>query len=123
VVFVWNAHKGEATPLTADYEELLRRHGTDYEQVGRHEGGTRAVAELFGGTPYETRTLDNHQVLDLEGFKGRLASSSYVPSIGEPGFEAMMADADGVFGRHQSGGELVFPYDTRVYYGKLKAGG
>lgn len=123
VAFVWNAHKGEATRLTADYEELLRRHGTDYEQVGRHEGGTRVVAEFFGGTPYETRTLDNHQVLDLEGFKGRLASSSYVPSAGDPGFEAMMADAESLFDRHQDGGELVFPYDTRVYYGKLKAGG
>jgi SAM-dependent methyltransferase len=123
VAFVWNAHRGDMTPLTADYEVLLRRHGTDYEQVGRHEGGTKVVAEFFGGTPYETRTLDNHQVLDLEGFKGRLASSSYVPSTGEPGFAAIMEDAERIFGRHENAGRVIFPYDTRVYYGKLKAGG
>lgn len=123
VAFVWNAHRGNMTPLTADYEQLLRRHGTDYEQVGRHEGGTRVVAEFFGGTPYETRTLENRQVLDLEGFKGRLASSSYVPSAGDPGFAAMMDDAESVFGTYEDAGRVVFPYDTRVYYGTLRSRG
>jgi SAM-dependent methyltransferase len=121
VAFVWNDVRAEA-PLAVDYETLRVCHGTDYEQVGRHEGGRRVVERFFEETPYETRTLENHQVLDLAGFKGRLASSSYVPSAGEPGFEAMMEDAGEIFARHASAGAVVFPYDTKVYYGTLRGG-
>lgn len=121
VAFVWNDVKAEA-PLAVDYEGLRVRHGTDYEQVGRHEGGAGVVQGFFGGTPYRTRTLENRQVLDLDGFKGRLASSSYVPSGGEPGFEEMMEDAGEVFARHETEGVIVFPYETKVYYGTLGGG-
>jgi SAM-dependent methyltransferase len=119
VTFVWNDVRAEA-PLSVDYEGLRVRHGTDYEEVGRHEGGAGVVEGFFGETPYRTRTLENHQVLDLAGFQGRLASSSYVPSAGEPGFEAMMREAGEVFARHQSDGVVVFLYDTKVYYGTLR---
>lgn len=121
VAFVWNDVKSEA-PLAVDYEGLRVRHGTDYEQVGRHGGGAGVVERFFGGTPYRTRTLENRQVLDLKGFKGRLASSSYVPSAGEPGFEEMMEDAAEVFTRHETDGAIVFPYETKVYYGTLRDG-
>lgn len=121
VLFVWNEVRAGA-PVAVDYEGLRVRHGTDYEGAGRHGGGASVVERFFGRTPYEARTLGHRQVLDLEGFRGRLASSSYVPSAGEPGFGAMMEDARRVFDRHQGDGRVVFPYDTRVYFGTLRPG-
>ena len=119
-VFAWNARKGGAAPLSAAYEELLRAHGTDYLEVGRHEGGAGAVAEFFGDAPHEARTFDNRQLLDLDSFRGRLASSSYVPAAGEPGHDAMMRDAERLFEAHQRDGRITFEYDTKVYYGRLE---
>jgi SAM-dependent methyltransferase len=119
VMFVWNAHRKDATPFQAAYEKLLLAHGTDYAEVGRHEGGARLVRDFFGSDPFETRTFDNRQTFDLDGLKGRLSSASYVPGPGQPGHEAMMREADRTFRAHEIDGKVTFEYDTKVYYGRL----
>jgi SAM-dependent methyltransferase len=123
VMFVWNAHRKDATPFHAAYERLLLTHGTDYAEVGRHEGGARMVQGFFGSDPFETRTFDNRQTLDLDGLKGRLSSSSYVPGPGQPGHEAMMREAERTFRAHETDGTVTFEYDTKVYYGRLTSEG
>jgi SAM-dependent methyltransferase len=119
VMFVWNAHRKDSTPFHAAYERLLLTHGTDYTEVGRHEGGARLVQDFFGSDTFETRTFDNRQTFDLDGLKGRLASASYVPGPGQPGHEAMMRDAESTFRAHETDGKVTFEYDTMVYYGRL----
>lgn len=119
VMFVWNAHRKDSTPFHAAYERLLLTHGTDYAEVGRHEGGARIVQDFFGSDAFETRTFDNRQTFDLDGLKGRLSSASYVPGPDQPGYEAMMREAERTFRAHETGGEVTFEYDTNVYYGRL----
>jgi SAM-dependent methyltransferase len=119
-MLVWNAHRNDATPFLAAYARLLGEHGTDYAEVGRHEGGAGVVAEFFGDEAFETRTFDNRQILDLDGLKGRLSSSSYVPAPGQPGYGAMMRDAERIFRAHERNGRVILEYDTKVYYGPLR---
>jgi SAM-dependent methyltransferase len=119
VMFVWNAHRKGATPFQASYERLLMTHGTDYAEVGRHEGGARVVEDFFGSNTFQTRNFDNRQTFDLDGLKGRLLSSSYVPGPGQPGHEAMMREAEHIFRAHEINGKVTFEYDTKVYYGRL----
>ena len=120
VALVWNARRKVATPFLAAYEKLLLTHGTDYAEVGHQEGVARMVQEFFGSDTFETRTFDNLQTFDLDGLKGRLSSSSYVPGPGQPGHEAMMREAERTFHAHETDGKVTIEYDTKVYYGRLR---
>jgi hypothetical protein len=119
VVVIWNARRRGTTPFLAAYERLLREHGTDYEQVEHGRSGAGMVDEFFGSDGYETKTFDNAQTFDLDGLKGRLLSSSYVPGPGEPGSGAMLREAEELFREYQSDGRVTIEYDTKVYYGHL----
>ncbi len=77
------------------------------------------VDEFFGLDGYETASFDNVQSFNLDGLKGRLLSSSYVPGPGESGSEAMLREAEELFREHQADGEVTIEYDTKVYYGHL----
>ncbi len=77
---------------------------------------------LFGSCSFERATLGNEQVLDLDGLKGRLFSTSYVPAKGEPGSEEMLREAEKLFRKHEADGAVNIEYDTRAYYGRLNEG-
>jgi SAM-dependent methyltransferase len=119
VVVIWNARRRNTTPFLAAYERLLREHGTDYEQVEHGRSAAGMVDEFFGPVEYEMEIFDNAQTFDLDGLKGRLLSSSYVPGSGEPGSEAMLREAEELFREHQTDGKVTIEYDTKVYYGHL----
>ena len=119
VVVIWNARRRNTTPFLAAYERLLREHGTDYEQVEHGRSAAGMVDEFFGPVEYEMEIFDNAQTFDLDGLKGRLLSSSYVPGPGEPGSEAVLREAEELFREHQSDGRVTIEYDTKVYYGHL----
>ena len=119
VIVIWNARRRNTTPFLAAYERLLREHGTDYEQVEHGQSAAGVVDEFFGPVEYEMEIFDNAQTFDLDGLKGRLLSSSYVPGPGEPGSEAVLREAEELFREHQSDGRVTIEYDTKVYYGHL----
>src|SRR3712207_6718397 len=119
VVVIWNARRRTTTPFLAAYERLLREHGTDYEQVEHGRSAAGMVDEFFGPVEYEVEIFDNAQTFDLDGLKGRLLSSSYVPGPGEPGSEAMLQEVQEVFDEYQTDGKVTIEYDTKVYYGHL----
>ena len=119
VVLIWNARRRHSTPFLAAYERLLQRHGTDYEQVEHSRSAAGMVDEFFGPDDYEMEVFDNAHTFDLDGLKGRLLSSSYVPGPGEPGSDTMLREAGEIFHEHRSGGRVTIEYDTKVYYGRL----
>lgn len=115
----WNTRQTDATPFLRAYEELLRRHGTDYGAV-RHDRRDAADLARFFDEPHEHRVLDNEQVLDFDALSGRLRSSSYVPAAGEPGHDAMMEDLRAIFDAHASGGVVKMIYDLEIYTGRVR---
>jgi hypothetical protein len=62
---------------------------------------------------------DSNQQFDFEGFKGRLLSSSYAPEAGQPKHDEMIAALKRIFEAHQKNGQVLFEYETHVYYGQL----
>jgi SAM-dependent methyltransferase len=115
-VLVWNERKTDSTPFLRDYEDLLLRYGTDYNEV-RHEH--TVVGEFFDPLPFQERTFHLQQVFDYAGVEGRLLSSSYVPGPGHPNHAPMLRELRGIFDRHQQGGKISIEYTTRMFYGKL----
>lgn len=117
VVLMWN-RKRTGTPFLDGYEALLQRFGTDYREV-RHENLTPADLAAFFRGPYTERHFANEQLLDRDGLRGRLLSSSFVPTEADPAFPAMMAELDRLFDQHSSGGSVHFEYETELYFGRL----
>jgi hypothetical protein len=46
-------------------------------------------------------------------------SSSYAPEPGHPEYAPMMAGLKKVFDTHAHDGQIVLPYQTLVYFGRL----
>jgi len=122
MVIVWNDRDLDASPFMAAYEDLLRRHGTDYELANHQRFGDGPVEAIFGKSGYRSHRLSHSQRFDRAGLRGRLASSSYTPASDEPGHEAMLRDLDALFDAHQHEGEVSFVYVTRLYHGPLTSG-
>jgi SAM-dependent methyltransferase len=115
-VLVWNERKIDSTPFLRDYEGLLLRYGTDYNEV-RHEH--TVVGEFFDPLPFQEQTFDMKQVFDYAGVEGRLMSSSYAPGPGHPNHAPMLDELREIFDRHQKDGKVSIDYTTRMFYGRL----
>ncbi len=121
VALIWHDRNLDATPFLRDYEAFLRRHGTDYDKVAHRYVASYEVLRRFFA-PHEVKLirLKNSQHLDLEGLRGRLLSSSYMPREGENA-EAMLRELPALFSSHAEGGQVTLEYDTNIYYGRLHA--
>ncbi|HZR56431.1 MAG TPA: class I SAM-dependent methyltransferase [Terriglobales bacterium] len=118
-VLIWNERRTDSTDFLRDYEQLLVTYGTDYQDI-RHERTTAAIDTFFSPSPFQQKTFELIQQFDYAGLEGRLLSSSYAPSLGEPNHELMLKKLRRIFKEHQKNGYVAFEYDTKVYYGQLK---
>jgi SAM-dependent methyltransferase len=115
---VWNQRAD--TPLNRAYEAMLERFAPDYAGVREKDRAAEPVIRaFFAPVDPSFAVFANGQVLDEEGFRGRLASSSYAPRAEHPSFAPMMQELGAIFRAHEVGGKVVVPYDTVVWYGTL----
>ena len=119
LVLIWNERRVDSTPFLRAYEQLLRTYSTDYAQVDHKQVDLDVIQVAFPTVAFNTRSFDNRQRFDFAGVQGRLLSSSYAPEAGHPNHAPMLAELASIFDAYQQHGEIVFEYDTRVYYGQL----
>ena len=117
VVLVWNDRRTDTTPFLADYERLLLRYATDYEQVNHKRMDAPVLRQFFGAEP-ALCSFPNYQEFDLASLTGRLLSSSYVPEAGQPHHAEMLDALKSLFDQRQKGGLVTFDYDTLLYFHK-----
>jgi SAM-dependent methyltransferase len=115
IVLIWNLRLEDATPFLIEYEDFIRRHSPDYGAV-RHNNITDAEVASFLGENYGKKIFSNKQIFDLEGLKGRLLSSSYIPSETHPGYSNMVAELGDLFAKHAVADRIEILYDTIIYY-------
>ncbi len=119
VVLIWNERQLDSNEFLREYERFLLRFGTDYEKV-RHENVTADALGSFFQTSFQKEVFQNSQTLDFEGLKGRLLSSSYIPSsVSNPRFGEMIKTLERLFETHQKNDTIQILYDTNVYYGQF----
>ncbi len=118
-ILLWNDRRTDSTEFQRQYEQLLKKYGTDYEEV-RQRGMVLAIEAFFVGSSFQTREFEYSQTFDYAGLEGRLLSSSYAPQQGEAQHEPMIAELRRIFDANQMNGRISFDHDTRVYYAKLK---
>ncbi|MBA3480643.1 MAG: class I SAM-dependent methyltransferase [Pirellulales bacterium] len=117
-VLLWNTRRLDTTPLLRAYEQLLLDYGTDYANVRHDRIDPAKLATYFGGL-YETTAVVNDQRLTLDGLRGRILSSSYMPAAGQPGHDAVLQQIERMFDEHQQHGQVTLEYDVEIHYRRL----
>lgn len=118
LALMWNS-RDEGDALQQDYEQVIRRFGTDYLEICHTNLEDKDIEAFFGPAGCQKATFSNTQMMDLAGFTGRVLSSSYMPSPGDLNYEPLVAALGELYLRHQADGRLAFNYHTDVYYGRL----
>ena len=118
IILMWNIRE-VVSPFAKDYEDLLVTFGTDYSQVGHKELASEdKIIDFFSPCKYEIARFNNAQLLDYEGLKGRLLSTSYVPEENAKNYAPMLQSLEDIFNHHQQDGKINFDYTTILYVAK-----
>jgi SAM-dependent methyltransferase len=115
---LWNERPADPGPFLTDYEALLLRRAAEYAQIKARRAEEGSMRE-FLGAGMQRASFPNQQTFDFEGLKGRLLSSSYAPEPGHPQHQPLLQELHALFRRHERGGQVVFPYQTLVYFAPL----
>jgi SAM-dependent methyltransferase len=116
IVILYNSWK-RSSAFNQEYESLLFKYSTDYKSVNHKKKEETILDELFLGE-FEIIKIDNIQVFDFEGIRGRLLSSSYVPTQEHPNYEPILKELKIKFDEHQVNGKISFEYDTEIIFKK-----
>jgi SAM-dependent methyltransferase len=115
----WNSRRLHGTPFLEGYEALLREFGTDYSSVAERYADDARMRAWFGAGFRGAASFPHGQRLDYDALRGRLTSSSYVPSANHPQHQPMLRALRELFDRCAVDDTVSFDYDTRVFAGAL----
>ena len=76
-----------------------------------------ALSEFFM-RDFGSRSFATRQRFDFAGLRGRLLSSSYAPNVGHPLHQPMLKELERIFSAHQTRGEVVIEYETKLFFGR-----
>ncbi len=118
VALLWNV-RNLAFPLMQEYEALILKYGTDYQESGAMQFNHSVGEDFFAPHVMHTASFVNQQFFDRESFQGRLLSASYALQPNDTGYETMIDALNQIFDRHEQRGKICFEYETKIYYGQL----
>lgn len=122
VALFWNDRKTDTTPFLRAYEQLLLDYGTDYTAINHRnitDSHEAKFTQFFRDGTYQNVSFPNSQYFDYEEVKGRLLSSSYAPNESHPNHYPMLNTLQQIFDEHQENGQVVFEYNTEVFFGRV----
>ncbi|WP_266167998.1 class I SAM-dependent methyltransferase [Dyella subtropica] len=117
VAVYWNSRRLTGTRFLEGYEALLKNYGTDYTSVAERYADELRMRQWFGEGYRGTASFEHRQLLDFDGLRGRLMSSSYAPVAGDPMHQPMLQALRELFDACTEHGKVSLDYDTRVYVG------
>lgn len=118
VILIWN-ERLILSNLEREYESLIVRHGNNYTKVDHRNIGLEQIKQFFEPGSVILKSFENFQKFNFDGLKGRLLSSSYMPSLADKGYTAMVEELKGLFDKYQENGSVQINYDTKVYIGQF----
>jgi len=119
VALVWNDRAVAGSNFIEGYETLLKTYSPEYLDVKHKDLDGSSIEPFFLAGTMTMSSFPNSQRFDYEGLEGRLLSSSYAPVAGDPGYEGLIEGLRDLFARYSSGGVVEFPYDTKVFLGRV----
>jgi SAM-dependent methyltransferase len=118
VALVWNQRR--ASPFNDDYERMLAEFAPEYANVNEKDRAAEPkIRAFYAPAVPELARFEHAQLFDEQGLRGRLTSSSYAPQSRDPAFGPMMKRLGEIFAKHAKKGQVAFPYEAIVWYGRL----
>lgn len=114
IVLAWNS-RSTKTAFQQEYEQVLYDNIEDYKNVTHRDISEKEIEIFFSPKPINKDQLDNEQIFDVKGLKGRLKSSSYCPKEGEK-HEKLMTAIEALFAKHQINNTIQFQYETQLFW-------
>ncbi|MFT4203464.1 MAG: class I SAM-dependent methyltransferase [Chitinophagaceae bacterium] len=114
LALIWNERR-EDSDFEKEYDLLIKKHAIDYVAVDHrniHDTDIQAFCEPFS---VQLEIFPNHQLFDFNGLKGRLLSSSYMPTETQKGFPEMLEDLQKLYQKYQNDNRIIISYTTKVY--------
>lgn len=118
VALIWNERQLDTNNFLREYENLLINFGNDYEKV-RHDNISEESLTDFFQTDFRQNSYLNAQTLDFDGLKGRILSSSYMPSENDSKFEPMTRELRRLFDKYAENGKIQVLYNTNIFYAQF----
>jgi SAM-dependent methyltransferase len=120
VALMWNNRETKGNEFSEQYEELLRTHAIDYNEVNHTKLGDEDFKKFFRDGKYESAVFENRQPeMDFDTLLGRVLSASYVPLPGQDNYEDFVERLRRIFDRTNRNGSVVLRYMTVVYCGEI----
>lgn len=113
----WNIRTG--TGMMREYEELLQRFNPDYSALPKPGETISALRAAKGVVDAVESEFPHSQTLELEGFMGRVNSSSYV-ALGILDGGSFERELLRLFAAHQKNGAIQFQYSARALCWRLE---
>lgn len=119
VMLIWNT-RDQASPIVSAYEDIINRYCPEQEAVVHTNTASQAIIEsFFAPNSLTTHTFFYSQNFDYPALRGRLLSSSYVPSIYHPNYDPMLVSLKYAFDQHHIKGRVEFNYLTEVFLARV----
>jgi len=121
VVLAWNIARGD-TPFMSAYNQRIWHQYLEPQsdnavtQSQAIEAGLRA---WYAPGMVNYHSFENSQVVDFDGLRGRILSSSYSPTPEHPRYQPMLDELEAIFHAHQINGKVSIEYECRICYGQL----
>ncbi|WP_158945225.1 class I SAM-dependent methyltransferase [Granulicella sp. S190] len=122
VVLVSNSRLRDESPLSLDYEALLRKHGTDYEANRERYDIAPRVDVFFTGGELIREEVHSEQRLTLEELVGQTQSLSVTPESGHVKYEGMQAALREFFAKWQADGVVTMSTTCKIACGQFSRG-
>ena len=118
VALIWNERLLDANGFLIAYESLLKEFANDYDAV-RHDRFDLARLQNEFGATFAQASFPNAQLLDFQGLRGRMHSSSYMPPENDPRAAELSAKLKTLFDKYAEKGRIGLLYQTNIFYTRL----
>jgi ubiquinone/menaquinone biosynthesis C-methylase UbiE len=121
VTLVSNSRVRDDSPISQEYEDLLREHGTDYAANRERYEIAPQVDAFFAGGELFREEIYAEERLTLEELAGQTQSLSVTPEKGHPKYEGMQAALRVFFNKWQKDGAVTLKTVCQVACGRFAA--
>ena len=118
VALIWNERQLDTNAFLREYENLLKKFGNDYEKV-RHDKIDEEILHEFFQNELKRKTYKNVQTVGFEGLRGRILSSSYMPTEADEAFQPLTNELQRLFANYAENGKIQILYNTNVFYSQF----
>lgn len=124
VALIWN-RRDDRSRLMQAYIQLVEAYSSEQTAAGKRRVDHKYIADqdaltrFFSPGAFRRFEHPNAQVLDWEGFLGRLLSTSYIPAADDPAYPALVEQARRIFDAYAADGQVRIEYVTEVNLGQF----